>query len=84
MKETNIADLRNNLSHFIALVGKGEVIRVCKRNTPVASIIPLEDSKKKNQTILGCGRGSVTIETDLTEPFIPSNDWDMLQHGSSS
>ena len=77
MKEANIADLKNNLSHYIALVESGEEIAVCRRNKPVARILPLIQ-RPANSTKLGCGKGSVTVlDADLTEPFIPESDWEM-------
>jgi prevent-host-death family protein len=78
MKIANIAELKNHLSSFLALVEEGEEIEVRKRNIPIARVIPVK-KKKKNKTILGCGKGSVTILGDLTEPMIPQQDWEMLQ-----
>ena len=78
MKIANIAELKNNLSKFLALVEEGEVIEICKRNIPIAHLVPL-GHKKKNRTRLGCGRGSVKIHTDLTAPMIPEESWDMLK-----
>jgi prevent-host-death family protein len=77
MKTTNIGELKNNLSKFIRSVEQGEVIEIRKRNIPIAKIIPYEASKSGNQTVLGCGMGSVTILGNLTEPLIPEDTWDM-------
>jgi len=79
MKTANIAELKNNLSSFIALVEQGQVVQICKRNIPVAHLIPLDPPKKKNQTQLGCGQGSARVKGDLTEPMIPEASWNMLQ-----
>lgn len=77
MKVANIAELKNNLSRFISLVESGEEIEVHKRNIPVARVVPIQQAKK-NKTVLGCGRDSVKINGDLTEPLIPIKDWNML------
>jgi len=78
MKEANIGELKDNLSYYITMVEKGEEIEVCKRNIPVARIIPLV-KRPVNQTTLGCGKGSVNfMDADLTEPLIPADDWEML------
>ena len=74
----NIAELKNNLSKYIAVSEKGEEITICKRNIPIAKIIPVPGTAHKNRTQLGCGRGSVRILSDLTVPLIPEKDWDML------
>ena len=79
MKVANIAELKNNLSRFLALVEQGETVEICKRNIPIAHLIPLRSKKKKNLTRLGCGRGSVRVHADLTEPMIPEDSWEMLK-----
>ncbi|MBN2442763.1 MAG: type II toxin-antitoxin system prevent-host-death family antitoxin [Spirochaetales bacterium] len=78
MKIAHIAELKNHLSSFLALVEAGEEIEVRKRNIPIAKIIHI-DQVKKNNTILGCGKGSVKINGDLTEPFLPLDYWEMLR-----
>ncbi len=77
MKIANIAEFKNRLSEYLALVGKGEEIEVRKYNIPIAKVIPVF-RPGRNKTRLGCGRGSVKIAVDLTEPLIPSNEWEML------
>ena len=79
MKVTNIAEFKMNLSKFLSLVEKGEKIEICKRNIPFAQVIPLSPRQKKNLTKLGCGRGSVRVSGDLTEPLIPTENWEMLK-----
>ena len=78
MSQANIADIKNNLSKFIAMVEKGESVVICKRNIPIARIVPMEDTPPINQTQLGVGAGSVDILGDLTEPLIPEDSWQML------
>lgn len=78
MKSANIADIKNNLSRYIALVEQGEVIEVCKRNVPVAHFVPASPPKGKNRTRLGCGRETGRIVGDVMEPALPAEAWDML------
>ncbi len=77
MKIANIAEFKNKLSEYLSLVGQGEEIEVRKYNIPIAKVVPVRRGSK-NKTKLGCGRGSVTIKGDLTEPFIPADSWEML------
>ena len=77
MKTANISRFKDNRGKFIRFVEQSEVIEIRKRNVPIAKIIPYEISKSGNQTVLGCGMGSVTILGDLTEPLIPEETWDM-------
>jgi antitoxin (DNA-binding transcriptional repressor) of toxin-antitoxin stability system len=79
MKTANIGNLKDNLSKFISLVEQGEVIEICKRNIPIALLVPHGSKKIQNRTKLGCGVGTVQINGDLTQPLIPVDNWDMLQ-----
>jgi len=79
MKMANIAELKNNLSKFLSLVEKGEEVKICKRNIPVAHLIPIKRKENKNHTHLGCGKGTVQILSDLTKPMIPLENWEMLK-----
>jgi len=78
MKKANVAEFKNQLSQFMALVEDGEEIEICKRNVPFARVVPLPKSRR-NHTKLGCDLNSVTVKTDLTEPAIPGGDWSMLK-----
>lgn len=77
MKKANIGQLRDKLSKFLSFVEKGETIAICKRNIPIAMLIPHGPRKTRNRTKLGCGLGTVRINGDLTEPMIPEDSWDM-------
>lgn len=79
MKVTNIAELKNNLSEFLSLVEKGEEVQICKRNISTAHLLPINTKEKKNHTRLGCCKGTVQINGDLTDPMIPLKNWDMLK-----
>ena len=74
----NIADLKDHLSQFLAQVERGEEVAVCRRNIPVAKIVPIP-ARQSNRTVLGSEPGSVHVCGDLTEPAMPESDWDMLE-----
>ena len=77
MKIANIAEFKNRLSEYLALVDQGEEVEVRKYNIPIARVIPVH-RPGRNRTRLGCGRGSVEIAADLTEPLLPPDEWEML------
>jgi antitoxin (DNA-binding transcriptional repressor) of toxin-antitoxin stability system len=79
MKTVDIGQLKDNPSKFIRYVEKGEAITICKRNIPIASLVPHCSRKTGNRTKLGCGMGTVQVGGDLTEPLIPESSWDMHQ-----
>ncbi len=76
MKMANIAELKDKLSHYLAAVERGEVVEVCRRNVPVARLVPVV-ANRPNRTVLGCGAGTATTLCDLTEALIPGEDWEM-------
>jgi antitoxin (DNA-binding transcriptional repressor) of toxin-antitoxin stability system len=41
MKEAQISDVKNQLSRYLALVRKGEIVRILDRKRPVAQIVPI-------------------------------------------
>jgi prevent-host-death family protein len=42
VKEAKISEVKNQLSRYLALVRKGEVVRILDRNIPVAQIVPID------------------------------------------
>jgi len=80
MKSANIAEFKNHMGKYLSLVERGEEIQICRRNVPVAVIVPSQRRTiATNKTQLGCGEGSVVVRTDLTDPSFSVNDWNMLQ-----
>lgn len=41
MKEARISDVKNHLSRYLALVRRGETVRILDRDRPVAHIVPI-------------------------------------------
>lgn len=79
MKIANIAEFKNKLSEYLALVDQGEEIEIRRYNVPIARVVPILGFEK-NKTVLGCGKGTVKIKGSLTEPLIPQEDWHMLSN----
>jgi len=77
MKSANVAEIKTQFSSYLKMVMNGEPIEVCKRNVAVARMVPV-DRKPINKTRLGCGKGSVNINGDITEPAISESSWNML------
>ncbi len=78
MNVINIAELQNNPDKILSFIEKGEKVQIRDQSAPIAHIVPC-GKKKKNRTRLGCGRGGVQINADLTEPMIPEENWEMLK-----
>ncbi len=76
----NVADFKNKLGEYLALVERGKEIIVCRRNVPVARFEGLKPKPKHtNRTKFGSMKGTVKILGDLTEPLIPEEDWEMFK-----
>jgi antitoxin (DNA-binding transcriptional repressor) of toxin-antitoxin stability system len=41
MKEAKISELKNGLSRYLALVRRGETVRILDRDVPVAQLVPV-------------------------------------------
>jgi antitoxin (DNA-binding transcriptional repressor) of toxin-antitoxin stability system len=41
VKEAKISEIKNGFSRFLALVRKGEIVRILDRDVPVAQIVPI-------------------------------------------
>jgi len=79
MKSANIAEFKDHLGKYLTIVEQGGEVQLCKRNIPMAMIIPVKTKATINKTKLGCGGGSVVISTDLTEPIFLPDDWSMMK-----
>jgi prevent-host-death family protein len=79
MIHANVAELKNHLSEFLLKVESGQSIEICRRNIPMAIMMPIGDRQSANVTVLGCGRDTVRIECDLTAPALDQDHWAMLE-----
>jgi prevent-host-death family protein len=43
MREAKISEVKNQLSRYLALVRKGEVVRILDRSVPIAQIVPIRE-----------------------------------------
>ena len=77
MTTANVAEIKSHFSNYLKMVMNGEPVEVCKRNVAVARMVPIS-AKPTNKTQLGCGKGSVKIIGDITEPAIEESSWNML------
>jgi antitoxin (DNA-binding transcriptional repressor) of toxin-antitoxin stability system len=68
MIKLNIHEIKAGFSRYIELVEAGDTVLVCKRNTPVAEIRPLE-KKKLRKPVLGSAKGLIRIASDFDEPL---------------
>ncbi|MDP2691715.1 MAG: type II toxin-antitoxin system prevent-host-death family antitoxin [Candidatus Gracilibacteria bacterium] len=78
MQTVNIHAAKTQLSQLLLKVEGGKTIRICRYGKPVADLIPIQDTKKKNNRfkkhpILS----KIIIHGDITKP-LPPEDWGNL------
>ena len=78
-EKVNVGVVKEKLSAYVAKAEKGGTTVICRRNRPVAEIVPVEREPMKNRTTPGSDRGSVAVDCDLVEPAMDSEDWGMLK-----
>ncbi len=64
----NIHEAKTHLSKYLEKVAAGEKILVCKRNVPVAQIIPVEKTLTQKRPI-GLAEGEFTVPQDFNDPL---------------
>lgn len=74
METANIAEFKKHLSSYLTLVEKGETVEICRRNQPIARVLPVRRGHR-NGTVLGCGTDSVIFHDSVIDPLIPEEDW---------
>jgi prevent-host-death family protein len=73
MKTTNIAELKNRLSSFLADVKRGEEILISERNKPIAKIVPLHntsDFSAEELALAAAGVLRLPEESEVPESFL--------------
>lgn len=81
MKSMNVSEAKAKFSAVVEQVERGEEILLCRRNLPVAKIVPSRviGEVLGHRTRIGWAKDSVRLHDDLTDPIIPEDNWDMLK-----
>jgi len=77
-EKANVGMVKEHFSAYVTKAERGESTIVCRRNRPVAEIVPVKRGPESNRTRLGSARGSVVVKCDLSAPAIDGAEWDML------
>ena len=68
MIKLNIHEAKTHLSEYLAKVEAGEIVLLCRRNTPVAEIRALPQRLKEPRPI-GLAKGAFQISKSFFEPL---------------
>jgi antitoxin (DNA-binding transcriptional repressor) of toxin-antitoxin stability system len=76
MKEAKISEIKNHLSRYLALVRRGETIRILDRDRPVAHIVPILTAGSAGAEALADmeRKGLVRRGTGTIDPAILEHD----------
>lgn len=79
MIKLNIHEAKTHLSKYLArLEKKGEVIVLCRRNTPIAEIRALPKPALRARRPLGLAKGTVKIHKSFFDP-LPDDFLDLFE-----
>jgi len=71
MMTLNIHEAKTHLSRYLKRVAAGETIILCKRNVPIAKILPIAGPRRTERPI-GLARGQFQVLPEFFEP-LPHN-----------
>jgi len=66
MIKLNIHEAKTHLSRYLSSLQKGEKILLCKRNVPIAEIVPITKSGNRPRPI-GLAKGVFTVPASFFE-----------------
>jgi prevent-host-death family protein len=76
MKDVSVTVLRQNLPEYLALVERGETLRVTVRGRAIAEITPAAPEKDEVVAVRARLRGSLLHYEQPLEPVIAPEEWD--------
>lgn len=68
MLKVNVHDAKTNLSRYLELAEKGELVVLCRRNEPVAELRAIPKPERKVPEI-GFAAGTFEIPTSFFDPL---------------
>jgi prevent-host-death family protein len=70
MLSVNIHEAKAKLSEYLAAVEAGETVQICRRNVPIAEIVPLPQPRKEPRPVgLGPREEGYEIPDSFFEPL---------------
>lgn len=64
----NIHEAKAQLSHLLHLMEQGEKVQICRRNIPIAEMVPVQKPLKKKRQF-GQYKGQFTVPDSFFEPM---------------
>jgi len=68
MIKLNIHEAKTHLSKYLSRLAQGEKILLCKRNVPIAEIVPIH-RPEDNPRPIGLAKGEFSLSPDFFAPL---------------
>ena len=68
MIRLNIHEAKTHLSRYLSVLESGEKILLCKRNVPIAEIVPIA-KKTENPRPIGLAKGQFIVPDEFFHPL---------------
>ncbi len=68
MIKLNIHEAKTHLSKYLVQLEKGATILLCRRNVPIAKIVPVLKTEQKNRPV-GLAKGEFRVPDTFFEPL---------------
>ncbi len=69
MIKLNIHKAKTHLSQYLSRLASGEKIIICKRNIPIAELIPILPIERKANRPIGLAKGQFTVPEEFFKPL---------------
>jgi len=69
MIKVNVYEAKTHLSRYLDEAAAGNRVIICRRNVPVAELLPLQQTPLREPRSIGLGRGLVKIDERFFEPL---------------
>lgn len=65
----NVAEAKAHLSEYLAGLKPGDRIVLCKRNKPIAQVLPIEPEEPRKPVVCGLAAGQFKLSDSFFEPL---------------
>ena len=69
MIKLNIHKAKTHLSQYLSKLASGEKIIICKRNIPIAELVPILPLERKANRPIGLAKGQFTVPEEFFKPL---------------
>ncbi len=69
MIKLSIHKAKTHLSQYLSKLASGEKIIICKRNIPIAELVPIVQLERKANRPISLAKGQFTVPEDFFKPL---------------